>query len=157
MRFSRESDSSLHSFSYISFIHKILLNLIDDRSTSQFTYQRNSKRITLRIFRIFQTRSTMKSKKISKISQNTWCILQKPWRKLKEGESRSIGNRDKSWKSGPPCRIIRSTSRHSSRVRDPNNSTMAPRTSPFALQIQWNPTAVFPLEICANTRVAIAF
>lgn len=33
-------------------------------------------------------------------------------------------------------RIIRSTSRHSSRVRDPNNSTMAPRTSPFALQIQ---------------------
>lgn len=46
-------------------------------------------------------------------------------------ESRSINriviNRGKT---------IRSTSRHSSRVRDPNNSTMAPRTSPFALQIQ---------------------
>lgn len=43
-------------------------------------------------------------------------------------------------------RIIRSTNRHSSRVRDPNNSTMAPRTLPFALQIQWNPSRWCSLE-----------
>lgn len=58
--------------------------------------------------------------------------IRKGWRaksrKISKRESFDKSYRDKSW--------IRSTSRHSSRVRDPNNSTMAPRTSPFALQIQ---------------------